>query len=70
MAYAFCVDKSKVNQVGVSRPIKTMIRRVAIVLGWTNSEVQAAIWTAIMAEHGRTDQPYCIEEVEREIFND
>jgi hypothetical protein len=70
MAKAFCVDKGKVNQVKIGKPIKTMIKRVAKVLGWTNREVQAAIWTAIMAEHGRNDQPYCVEEIEQEIHND
>lgn len=68
MAYAFEVDKAKVTQVGVGTPIKRTIRRVAKALGWTNREVQAAIWTAIMAEKGRNDQPYCVEEIEKEIF--
>jgi hypothetical protein len=68
MAYAFCVDKGKVNYVGIGGQIKTIIRSVATTLGWAHCEVQAAIWTAIMAESGRTDQPFCIEEVDREFL--
>ena len=68
MAYAFGVPQAKINQVAVSRPIKATIGYAAYVLGWSNAEVQAAIWTATMAEYGRNDQPFCIEEVDNEFL--
>jgi hypothetical protein len=70
MARAFGVPIGKVTQVAVSKPIKARIRFAANKLGWSNAETQAAIWTAIMAEAGRKDQPYCIEQIEQEIHDD